>query len=212
MDGPEPIMLCLSGLHHKLRSKKLGDMIQASVLPLNEPPQIAVKTGLDKATCGDCSRRFSSRTARPEKSGPLPKELLCPGSCTRCRACWPGSRTNIYIEEHGTPGRCYVLPWTGPKRVWESYVEQAPDLDMAREALERAGRPVRITSYGDMAAVPPVVWKRLIPTKLWGPAYTRRWRSCPEWKGLALASVESVTEAREAQGQGWRTYRIGGRG
>jgi hypothetical protein len=217
IDGRE-VMLCLSGLKYPLRSKKLGDMVQASVMPVDEPPQVAVKSGLDAAVCGDCSRRFSVKGAEPEVLGPQPGELVCPGSCLNCGVCWPrwpgGRNVNVYVEEHGTPGRCYVLPWTAPKRIWETYVGQPQDLEAARDAVLGQVRSVRLTAYGDPTAVPLGVWHYLVPDAYRsrrGPAYTRNWRESIEWQGWALASVESLAEAEEAQAVGWRTYRIGGR-
>jgi hypothetical protein len=212
IDGRE-VMLCLSGLKYPLSSKKLGDMVQASVLPVDEPPQVAVKSGLDAAVCGDCSRRFATKSAEPEMLGPQPGEMNCPGDCTVCRVCWPSAtHKHVYNEEHGsTRGRCYVLPWTAPKRVWETYVEQEADPKAAREAIVQRNRCVRVTAWGDPTAVPESVWREVIPYWLWGPAYTRRWREHPEWSGFAMASVESLAEAEEAQAAGWRTYRIGGR-
>lgn len=216
IDG-RPIMLCLSGVKRPLQSKKLGDMIQASVLPVDEPPHVAVKSGLNTAVCGDCSRRFCNRAAEPEVLGPQPGEVQCPGKCGAggCTLCWPhGGDRNVYVEEHGCSGRCYVLPWTAPKRVWGVYVEQEmrgwPSI-AAFGAIRGSGRSVRLTTWGDPTAIPLEVWVATIPGESWGPAYTRRWRKHPEWQRLAMASVESLAEAGEAQALGWRTYRVGGR-
>lgn len=211
IDG-RPIMLCLSSLTTPRTNRKLGDMVQAWIIPVDEPPQVAVKTGLDASVCGDCLRRFSVRFARPESAGRQPDEVACPGDCRRCTLCEPGDGRNVYQVEHGTPGRCYVIPWQVPKLMHEVHGLKEPDLEGARIAIVKARKRVRISAYGDPTAIPLSVWDELVPWSRWGPTYTRRWRVSREWAGRAMASVESVAEADEAHEQGWRTYRVGARG
>jgi hypothetical protein len=59
-------------------------------------------------------------------------------------------------------GTCYVVVRQGPTRVWDALMRgRYPDvcgaLHVAAEAI--AGRMVRITAYGDPAAVPLSVWR-----------------------------------------------------
>jgi hypothetical protein len=75
------------------------------------------------------------------------------------------------------------------------------------------GRQVRLGSYGDPAAVPLNVWRRVMAQKIVGwTGYTHQWRN-PEFRQLrnfVMASADSVEEAQVAQKAGWRTFRVRG--
>jgi len=73
-------------------------------------------------------------------------------------------------------------------------------------------RAVRFGAYGDPAAVPMDIWEpiltRLRITKGTWTSYTHAWKYCdPEYKEFCVASVDTLPELREAQSQGWRTFR-----
>ncbi|MEO0838270.1 MAG: hypothetical protein AAF063_05135 [Cyanobacteria bacterium J06643_5] len=79
------------------------------------------------------------------------------------------------------------------------------------EVIKRYRYPIRIGSYGDPTAVPFDVWEPIISASSGHTGYTHRWGSneCDErWKKYLMASVQSESEARIAQNQGWRTFRI----
>ncbi|MBF2014202.1 MAG: hypothetical protein IGS23_03115 [Rivularia sp. T60_A2020_040] len=77
------------------------------------------------------------------------------------------------------------------------------------EVLKRYRYPIRIGSYGDPTAVPFDVWKPIILASSSHTGYTHNWKnSKPIWKQYLMASVQSLAEARIAQSQGWRTFRI----
>lgn len=72
------------------------------------------------------------------------------------------------------------------------------------------GRVLRLGAYGDPAAVPYEVWKRLIKWTSGWTGYTHQWKYCDSrFKALCLASVENESLMREAWNSGWKTYRIG---
>ena len=77
------------------------------------------------------------------------------------------------------------------------------------EVLKRYRYPIRIGSYGDPTAVPFNVWKPIILASVSHTGYSHNWKNCkPIWKQYLMASVQSLAEARIAQSQGWRTFRI----
>jgi hypothetical protein len=77
------------------------------------------------------------------------------------------------------------------------------------EVLRRYRYPIRLGSYGDPTAVPLEVWKPLISVSEKYTGYTHNWRETNSlWKQYLMASVHSIPEAKEAQNQGWRTFRI----
>jgi hypothetical protein len=64
-DGPSlldgtPIIVTLSGVYTPSRNRKTGPMAQAHILVRDTPPHEAIKTGNDRAICGDCPHRNGS--------------------------------------------------------------------------------------------------------------------------------------------------------
>lgn len=210
----EPIMVCLSGLKKPSENRKTGPMVHAWILPVAEPMQVAVKTGLDAAVCGGCLRRRSVRTPPKDPTRKGLWELRCPESCSSCMACGPRGRPlGAVVDVHGGNGdmsACYVIPWTVPKLMHELHAK-APRVyyRKAIEAIEECGRVVRLGAVGDPTAVPLQFWKTIIPTELWGPTYTQRWREVDyHWRDHAMASVDTYDDAKVARDRGWRTFRV----
>lgn len=101
---------------------------------------------------------------------------------------------------------CYVLLWQAPTAVWKSYkAGQYPKLTPALAAHLRS-LPLRLGAYGDPAAVPLAVWRKVAGSKALG--YTHQWRTAPEFQDLCMASVDSPAEFAEAHSAGWRTFRV----
>lgn len=102
---------------------------------------------------------------------------------------------------------CFVTLWQGPLMVWKArdrYPVTTPH-DLARDL---AGRHVRITAYGDPAAVPASIWPELVCQAAGWTAYTHQWRHAdPRLAELCMASVETVEERDAAAAAGWRTFR-----
>jgi hypothetical protein len=107
---------------------------------------------------------------------------------------------------------CYVTPWQGPHQVWKSWRDGsypvAADRDLARLL---AGEQVRLTAYGDLAAIPTALSQSIVAAAAGYTAYTHSWRTCdPTLKTFAMASVNNRAELHEAQAAGWRTFRTRG--
>lgn len=111
---------------------------------------------------------------------------------------------------NGGNGDCYVLVFQGPLSVYRAVknlpTEETPDLPE---------KPVRLGAYGDPTAVPIGVLNRLVaPTKAFpkgrpSTGYTHAWRRAKkEYASLLMASVDSESEAKQAQALGYRTYRV----
>jgi len=101
---------------------------------------------------------------------------------------------------------CYVTLIHGPNQIWKAYrAGRYPALPRGY----RFERPVRIGSYGDPAAVPLGVLRSFVLRCDAGwTAYTHQWRRYPGLKGIAMASVNSLTEQVQAQQKGYRTFRV----
>lgn len=159
-------------------NRKTGAMLQTYILRADVAPTEAVKTGADSSICGDCRHRGDGA---------------------------------------GKGRTCYVNIGQGALSTWKAFkagrhVDLSDDLD----AIARLGsnRKVRLGTYGDPAAVPPHVWHTLLSMSAGHTGYTHQWRAFadyarrPSLRPLVMASVDSVEEAREAQAQGWSTFRV----
>lgn len=110
----------------------------------------------------------------------------------------------------GRNGRsCYVLIHYGPRNVFKAF-ERGLYPDMTPAAAGRAilGLQLRVSAYGDPAAVPFAIWPALLEHVVAFTAYTHQWRTCdPRFASFAMASVESEREAEQAHALGYRTFR-----
>lgn len=110
--------------------------------------------------------------------------------------------------EHGHGRRCYVVPWFAPMNVYRSIASYI-DADWPTVQALVEGRTIRLGAYGDPAALPFDVWRMLLVTARSWIGYTHQWRRCdPRFKTIAMASVDSLDELRQAQAAGWRTFRV----
>lgn len=104
---------------------------------------------------------------------------------------------------------CYVSLRTGLNvvgRLLHTYPEVS--IDAAAEACR--GRAVRLGTYGDPAAVPLDVWRRLTAYARNWTGYTHQWRlrHVAAYQGLVMASCDSDDDRARAKLAGWRTFRV----
>lgn len=118
-----------------------------------------------------------------------------------------GSCTHRSTGVAGKTGRtCYVTISSGPIQVWEAYKRgRYPRLSAQRQL---SGEHVRVTAYGDAAALPFGWWQRALRNVAGWTGYTHQWSTCDKrFARLLMASVESTAEADRAHKRGFRTYR-----
>ena len=105
---------------------------------------------------------------------------------------------------------CYVnlVPWN---KVYKSYQDGKVPF-ITKEVLERAKskqQKLRITAYGDPAAVPFDVWNNLLDYFKNHTGYTHQWRNLDDrWSSRLMASVETVEGFEVAKEAGWSTFRV----
>lgn len=110
--------------------------------------------------------------------------------------------------DHGKARACYVNIM-GPQSVWRAYKRGAyPRVKAKNLSGLLSGRPLRLGSYGDPAALPSALVARLVKHANNNTGYTHQWRHATELQPYVMASVDSETEAREAWANGWRTFRV----
>lgn len=110
----------------------------------------------------------------------------------------------------GKQRTCYVNVGQGPLGVYRAFKRRRYPKAQYGHGV---GRIVRLGTYGDPAAVPADVWLRLLAGSKGHTGYTHQWmhlsgEQLQTMRALCMASVDTVSEARIAQQNGWRTFRV----
>lgn len=175
-----PIMLIATGLASGSVNSKTGALVQTWILRADVSPVAAIHTGADESICGACPHRGTIETQAD--------------GTTRNR------------------GRaCYVAVFQAPRNVWETAKRgKYPRAKGAEGAALLAGLNIRLGAYGDPAAIPFHVWKKLLSRAYPATGYTHQWRKADSrFASLCMASADSVAEAETARALGYRTFRVG---
>lgn len=109
---------------------------------------------------------------------------------------------------NGAPRTCYVNVGQAPQAVWRAHqAGKYPVGSSAELVLAADGRPIRLGSYGDPAAVP---WSVLEPfEQVQRTGYTHQWRDCDQrLKSLVQASCDSHAEMIDAALMGWKAFLV----
>jgi hypothetical protein len=112
--------------------------------------------------------------------------------------------------DSGGQGTCYVTVWQAPRAIYQAYragryVRWAPSV----AARMLAGRVIRWGAYGDPAALPVDLLRRLSAAAAGHTGYTHQWRRFPSLRSLLMASTDSDHECRQASARGWRFFSVG---
>lgn len=143
-----------------------------------------------------------------DKTGPMLQVWILPRDLNPIAASISGLDFSVCgscCHRWHTGGACYVnIAWAvqAIHRAYKNGVYRDDD-----SALDDA--LVRIAAWGDPAAVPSGVWKRLLARVREVTAYTHQWRNLnATWWGWCMASVDSADERVEAVTSGWSTFRV----
>ena len=116
---------------------------------------------------------------------------------------------------HKGPTRCYVRVYQAPLSVFYAFHRgryAVPGVDFDSKLLPGlfAGLAFRIGTYGDPAAIPSPVWKRVTRRVRTRTGYTHQWRRriAVGLKNLCMASADSAADVTAATARGWRTFRV----
>ncbi len=184
IDG-KPIVVIATGFADKSDNIKTGALIQIWIIRSDISPLEATHSGEDFSICGDCRHRGI-----------------------------------LELQEDGTTRNklrmCYVLEFQAPLAIYRAYKRgsyaDASRLPPAEKEALFADRAVRIGAYGDPAAAPNRVWAFTTTLAKSWVGYTHRWAELPPssfLRVILMASVDTLTEAAQAQSMGWRTFRVG---
>jgi hypothetical protein len=168
---------------------KVGNVVQTWIMRSDISPMDAVNTGQDSSVCGSCPLRGVIRDAQERtKSGPL-----------------------AHSEFTNKNRTCYVLVHIAPQKIWESY--KKGNYPVLNESHRRyfVGKGLRYGAYGEAVAIPKVKFSLMekFCTGKAKPGYSHEWRnpSIQPWSRALMASVHTLSDAKEAQSKGWRTFR-----
>lgn len=176
-----PIVCIVTGVGHRKadrsRNAKTGEMAQVWYLLRDVSPMEAINTGADESICGSCALRGIIEMSDTEYAR------------NRMRS-------------------CYVDVSNAPRAVWEAYQDgkytELPDDYLWPDQSTRLG------AYGDPVVVPVRINRGLIRRGNGShTGYSHQWRlqRFQSSRSLLMASVESESEAQQAQAMGWRTFR-----
>lgn len=106
--------------------------------------------------------------------------------------------------------RCYVNIAQGVLVVWKAYKRGVYDHATDHGQSLSKGRMVRLGSYGDPAAVPSIVWHRLLKGSAGHTGYSHqsKERQAEFDATIMMVSADSEKQAQEAWGKGQRTFRV----
>lgn len=127
--------------------------------------------------------------------------------CGNCKH--RGKPTDDPAKKQAVERSCYVNLGQGPTIVYKGL--QRGLYPLADDAmLERMlrGRMLRMGSWGDPAAIPMDVWKRMLKHTIGHTGYTHNVKYQPGIESLCMVSADSVTEASLAHSNDKRTFRV----
>jgi hypothetical protein len=167
----------------KSKNGKTGDMVQTFIIRADMSPLEASRTKLDDAICGHCPHRWSVGGACYVNLGQAPTSVY--------RA------YKTYLQAKAGTATSY-LDGTTPE-----------GQELLYNMLQ--GRKVRLGTYGDPAAVPVRIIKRLADWSVGHTGYTHQIRHKNFNRAIlnyCMVSADTVKSAESAWAQKARTFRI----
>jgi len=142
---------CVAVATDRSANRKTGDVVQVSFLAAHEEPHRAVRSGADRAVCGDCPQR-------PTNGGAC-YVVTCQGPLSQHRAWRRGRyrdgaapvgkpvRYGTYGDPASMPRRAFLAlhralspqHWTGYTHAWRDRPDLAPFLMASVDSEEEAG-------------------------------------------------------------------------
>ncbi len=201
----EPIVAvaCKIADANKSANTKTGAMVQTFILP--DPKAHGIEcAGNRPAKIQDWLERTGARSI-----------------CGDCPHAW---QYDPALDRY-KKGSCYVREYQSPAAVLgavyrESYPVAGVDFPKRWIADIVAGLSVRLGAYGDPAAVPAMLWARLVSKAKSRTGYTHQWDSAHDkarlnafyMRAFLMASCDSVADYNAATRLGFRAFLVTPRG
>lgn len=156
-------------------------------------PIVCLLTGLD-------------RPSGNEKTGPMLQTWIIRSDIPPMEAVKTGKDASICGSCPHRATSCYVLPFQGPSAVYKTF----KDGFSLTDNLKKLGRNqrIRVSAYGDPAAVPIEIWEDLLLYADGWTGYTHSPIIAPVLKKYLMASADTEDQAKLYQNLGWKTFRV----
>lgn len=152
------------------------------------------------------------RKSKNSKTGAMLQTWILRADQTPTEAVKSGADQSICGDCRHRDSSCYVVVAQAPLAVYKAWqAGRYQDWTGAFPDNRLQGRQIRLGAYGDPAAVPFRVWRRVFEQKLAGwTGYTHQWRNpdVQRLRNFVMASVDSPEEQAQASAAGWRTFRV----
>lgn len=166
---------------------------------LDGAPIVAVMTGL--------------RGSRNQKTGDVVQVWILRSDVDPVTAGRTGADVSVCgdcIHRPTGQGTCYVSLWQAPRAVYQAFrARRYPCIDAGTAAALIAGRVIRWGAYGDPAALPLDLLRRVTAAAAGHTGYTHQWKRFPGLRGLLMASTDTAAECQLATARGWRYFAAG---
>ena len=227
------VIVLATGLDRPSINSKTGDMIQTYIMRADIAPDEAAKLGLDETVCGSCELRPILVKLAKKKAMDSFGEILDSVPCYvdkvrgpagawhswnngRVEYMTPAEFSDIIAEKRTCPGMCLDNCKLDHSHLYENSYPKNGHARQTCEKLHHCTTPlgIRDGAYGDPAVVPIEIWQQLHSNGAKRTSYTHQWQTKPEFKTMAMASIDSQTfpdvnkAIDEAKAKGFRWYRI----
>ena len=144
--------------------------------------------------------------SRNTKTGPMAQLWILPQAEIPTEAIKSGEDESVCGDCPARGNWCYVNLGQAPNNIWRTWKRggyQQYDLDLLADKVLRFG------AYGDPAAIPISRLEQIGRRVRRFTGYTHQWRSCDrEFQHYCMASVDTLSDQKEATRLGWRTFRV----
>lgn len=111
------------------------------------------------------------------------------------------------VHRHFSNGSCYVTLFQAPLQVYKAW--QNGNYPMVTDMSIFKDMSIRFGAYGDPYALPIDILTSIKGYVKNNTSYTHQWQQGNDaLKKISMASVDSIIEAKVAQKNGWRTFRV----
>ena len=163
---------------------------------------------LDGAPIVVIATGFTGNSAN-KKTGAVVNTWILRSDMEPTEARMTGADSSICGNCRNRVGSCYVELYRAPLTIFRKFQRgEYQEVALIELPSLTAGKPLRIGTYGDPAAVPHEVWDALVSRASHWTGYTHQWRTAKHLQWLCMASVDNASERAEAMAMGWRTFRV----
>lgn len=160
---------------------------------LNGAPIVAIITGLVVKS-------------KNTKTGPMSQLWILDATEEPHKAVKTGADESVCGDCPARGKWCYVATFQGPLSIYRTW-KRGGYPKYRLDGLE--GVVLRFGAYGDPAAVPIETIREIGRKVRRFTGYTHAWKYCDsEFRHFCMASVDTLSDQKEAARRGWRTFRV----